>query len=207
MNNKVQLYQKIQQVSIEDMNLEKDMEVGSGNFSYKAVSDTQVTLAVKRAEEKNKIVSIPTSQELVNSEVLKRLDKNNKETITYVDTIKMTLTIIDIETGESIQVESFGKGIDSGDKGFGKASTYARKYALLNAYKIATGEDPDAVKSEAMATAKTVSEKRKIVIDFLNNDTDRLNKALEHFGAGTSDDLSDKDIETMYSSYKQKRLI
>lgn len=207
MNNKVQLYQKIQQVSIEVMNLEKDMEVGSGNFSYKAVSDTQVTLAVKRAEEKNKIVSIPTSQELVNSEVLKRLDKNNKETITYVDTIKMTLTIIDIETGESIQVESFGKGIDSGDKGFGKASTYARKYALLNAYKIATGEDPDAVKSEAMATAKTVSEKRKIVIDFLNNDTDRLNKALEHFGAGTSDDLSDKDIETMYSSYKQKRLI
>ena len=64
MNNKVQLYQKIQQVSIEVMNLEKDMEVGSGNFSYKAVSDTQVTLAVKRAEEKNKIVSIPTGSSL-----------------------------------------------------------------------------------------------------------------------------------------------
>ena len=207
MNSKVQLYQKIQQVSIEVMNLEKDMEVGSGNFSYKAVSDTQVTLAVKRAEEKNKIVSIPTSQELVNSEVLKRLDKNNKETITYVDTIKMTLTIIDIETGESIQVESFGKGIDSGDKGFGKASTYARKYALLNAYKIALGEDPDAIKSEEMSVSKSVSEKRKAVLNYLNNDTERLNKAMEHFGAATSDDLSDKDIEIMYAGYRQKKLI
>ena len=207
MNSKVQLYQKIQQVSIEVMNLEKDMEVGSGNFSYKAVSDTQVTLAVKRAEEKHKIVSIPTSQELVNSEVLKRLDKNNKETITYVDTIKMTLTIIDIETGESIQVESFGKGIDSGDKGFGKASTYARKYALLNAYKIALGEDPDAIKSEEMSVSKSVSEKRKAVLNYLNNDTERLNKAMEHFGAATSDDLSDKDIEIMYAGYRQKKLI
>ena len=58
-----------------------------------------------------------------------------------------------------------------------------------------------------MAVAKTVSEKRKMVVDFLNNDTERLNKAIEHFGAATVDDLSDKDIEKMYSSYKQKSLI
>ena len=119
----------------------------------------------------------------------------------------MTLTIIDIETGESIQVESFGKGIDSGDKGFGKASTYARKYALLNAYKIALGEDPDAIKSEEMSVSKSVSEKRKAVLNYLNNDTERLNKAMEHFGAATSDDLSDKDIEIMYAGYRQKKLI
>jgi len=68
-----------------------------------------------------------------------------------------------------IEVESFGKGIDSGDKGFGKASTYARKYALLNVYKIATGEDPDAEKSKQLETKKTVSEKRIAVVNYLNN--------------------------------------
>ena len=202
----VQLYVKIQKVSMEVMNIEKDMEVGKGNYSYKAVSDNQVTLAIKRAEEKHGLLSVPVKQELISSEVIKKVEKE-RETLTYVDNIKMTLEIFDLETGESITVESFGKGIDSADKGFGKASTYARKYALLNAYKIATGEDPDANKSEQMAVAKTVSEKRKMVVDFLNNDTERLNKAIEHFGAATVDDLSDKDIEKMYSSYKQKSLI
>ncbi len=64
--------------------------------------------------------------------------------INYVDIVKMTLRIVNLENPqEYVDIESFGRGLDTGDKGFGKASTYARKYALLNAYKIATGEDPD----------------------------------------------------------------
>ena len=148
MEEKLNLYQKIQAVSNEVRNITKDMTVGTGNYSYKAVSDLDVTLAVKDAEKKYKIVSIPVKQELLNSEVIRIQKKNNEEGLTYVDTIKMTVRIIDLEdTSQFIEVESFGKGIDTGDKGFGKASTYARKYALLNAYKIATGEDPDAEKS------------------------------------------------------------
>lgn len=206
-NAKQDLFKKIQKVSMEVMNLEKDMQVGTGSYAYKAVSDTQVTLAIKKAEEKHMLNSIPIKQELINSEVIKRVNNENKESLTYVDNIKLTLLIVDLETGESIEVESFGKGIDSGDKGFGKASTYARKYALLNAYKIATGEDPDASKSESMTVAKTVSEKRKAVLDYLNNDNERLLKAQEHFGAATADDFSDSDIEKMYGGYKEKRLI
>lgn len=72
----------------------------------------------------------------------------------------MTVRIINLDKPEEyIEVESFGRGLDSGDKGFGKASTYARKYALLNAYKIATGEDPDDVKSKEMLAMKTLDEK------------------------------------------------
>jgi len=66
--------------------------------------------------------------------------RGDKESIVHIDNIKMTLRIIDLEdTTQFIDIESFGKGIDSGDKGFGKASTYARKYALLNAYKNCNG--------------------------------------------------------------------
>ena len=42
----------------------------------------------------------------------------------------------------------FSEGIDPGDKGSGKAMTYADKYALMKAYKISTGDDPDQDPSE-----------------------------------------------------------
>jgi len=44
------------------MNIEKDMKVGSGNYSYKAVSDAVVTLQVKRAEEKTKYYQYPLNR-------------------------------------------------------------------------------------------------------------------------------------------------
>lgn len=201
------LYTKIQQVSMAVMNLEKDMQVGTGSYAYKAVSDTQVTLAIKKAEQEYGLISIPTNQELINSEIVKKSNKDGSESITYVDTIKMTVKIFDLDTGDSIYVESFGKGIDSSDKGFGKASTYARKYALLNAYKIATGEDPDANKSVEETMPKTISDKRKAVVNYLNKDVKRANKACQHFGAESIEDLSDKDIEEMYTSYKEKNII
>lgn len=150
------LFEKIQAVSMEVMNVTKDMNVGSGVYSYKAVSDLSVTLAIKKAESAHKIVSIPIKQELINSEIVRGVKKvtsnettTETETFTYVDSIKMTTRFIDVEEPtQFIDVESFGKGIDNNDKGFGKASTYARKYCLLNAYKIATGEDPDADHSD-----------------------------------------------------------
>ena len=145
------IYEKIQAVSLDVKNISKNMTVGSGAYSYKAVSDLDVTLAVKEAEATHGIVSIPIKQELIKSEVYRSIKKESyngrdteKETYTYVDDIKMTVRIINLENpDEFIDIETYGKGIDTGDKGFGKASTYARKYALLNAYKIATGEDPD----------------------------------------------------------------
>ena len=145
------LFQRILDISTDVRSIEKSMTVGSGNYSYKAVSDLAVTIAVKTAEEKHGVVSIPIRQELVSSEVYRSTKKETyggkeieKETFTYVDNIKMTVRFINVDDPtEFIDVETYGKGIDTGDKGFGKASTYARKYALLNAYKIATGDDPD----------------------------------------------------------------
>lgn len=205
MEEKLNLYQKIQAVSNEVRNITKDMTVGTGNYSYKAVSDLDVTLAVKDAEKKYKIVSIPVKQELINSEVIRIQKKNNEEGLTYVDTIKMTVRIIDLEdTSQFIEVESFGKGIDTGDKGFGKASTYARKYALLNAYKIATGEDPDAEKSKETTTAVTPSQKRIKVENYLNNNVKVLQSTLSHFNIGTIGDATEKQITAMYDTLTAK---
>lgn len=138
------IYQKIQLVSNDIKNIEKNMTVGTGNYAYKAVQDIDVVLEVKKYEHIHKILSIPIKQDLIKTDIVRTNKGNGVESITYVDIVKMTLRIINLENPqEYIDIESFGRGLDTADKGFGKASTYARKYALLNAYKIATGEDPD----------------------------------------------------------------
>lgn len=208
MSEKLNLFEKIQAVSNEVKNIEKNMEVGQGKYSYKAVSDQDVTLAVKEAETKFRIVSIPVKQELLNTEIIKLVKKNGDEGVNYVDNIKMTIKIVDLDdTNQFIEVESFGKGVDTGDKGFGKAATYARKYALLNAYKIATGEDPDANKSVEQTGQKSISEKRKIVIDYLSTDNNLMVQALQHFNVAEADDLSESDINKMYLTYKKRGVI
>ena len=85
------------------------MTVGSGNYSYKAVSDNSVTLQIKKAETKHGVLSIPIKQELVNSEIIKQ-QKNGKESILCIDTIKMTLRIIDLDdTKEFISPQFFSE--------------------------------------------------------------------------------------------------
>ena len=207
MSEKLNIYQKIALVANDIKNIEKGLTVGTGNYSYKAVSDLDVTLTVKESENKHGLVSIPIRQELVSSEIL-RTTKNGQEKLTFVDTIKMTIHIINLDDiSQEVFIESFGKGIDSGDKGFGKASTYARKYGLLNAYKIATGEDPDADKSNDITTAQTPSEKKVAIENYLNNNLDTLQKLLQHFNVGVIDDMDEKQIDTVYKTYKQKGLI
>lgn len=208
METKPNLYQKIQSVSNKVKNIEKNMTVGTGNYQYKAVSDLDVTLAIKDAETEFGLVSIPMKQELISHEIVKTISKDGKEGITYVDNIKMTVKIVDLDdTTQFIEIESFGKGIDSGDKGFGKASTYARKYALLNAYKIATGEDPDAQKSQQQESPKTPSEKRIAVENYLNKNVATLQNMLQHFSVGQISDFNEKQIESIYKTAKEKNLL
>jgi hypothetical protein len=205
METKLNLYEKIQAVSNEIKGIEKDMTVGSGNYSYKAVSDTQVTLKVKEAETKHRVLSIPIKQELLSSEVHKTLKKDNTEGLTFVENIKLTLRIIDLDdTSQFIDVESFGKGVDTSDKGFGKASTYARKYSLLNAYKIATGEDPDSEAKEQAKTAKMIDEKIVALKNYYEKNSDDLQKMLERFNIGSFEDFTNEDIKHIYDGLKGK---
>lgn len=204
MEAKKNLYEKIQLVSNEIKNIEKNMTVGKGNYAYKAVQDIDVTLEVKEAETKYGLISIPIKQELVKSEVVRIVKEGGGETINYVDIVKMTLRIINLDnTSEYIDVESFGRGLDPGDKGFGKASTYARKYALLNAYKIATGEDPDENKSKQQ-TPTTIDEVKNAVVNYMMTDSNFTQNILSYFNVGSSDDMTSEQFKMAYNNLKKK---
>lgn len=203
------LYQKIQMVSDEIKNIEKKTEVRvTQTSSYKAVADIDVLLAVKKAETKYGLLSIPVKQELVKSEQVLKQDRNGYTSVTFADIVKMTVRIVNVDNPSDtpIEIESFGRGLDSGDKGFGKASTYARKYALLNAYKIATGEDPDEQASQQMAVA-TIDEKRNLVINYMLNNADFGQNVLQHFNLGDANDLNASQVETVYKNLQKKGLL
>ena len=198
------LYKKIQMVSNDIKNIEKNMTVGKGNYSYKAVQDIDVVLEVKKAESDHGIVSIPIKQELIKSETIKTMKENGSEGLTFMDIVKMTLRIVDIDKpSDYIDIESFGRGLDPGDKGFGKASTYARKYALLNAYKIATGEDPDKDKSKEMQPIK-LDEAKNLVINYLMTDNAYLQNVLSYFNLGNIEEMSSTQFSTVYNNLKAK---
>lgn len=198
------LFEKIQAVSEAVRNVEKNIVVGTGNAAYKAVSDLDVLMKVKEAEKEFRLVSIPVRQELVKTEIVRTIGQGGYEKINYVDIVKMTMRIINIDnTSENIKVESFGRGLDAGDKGFGKASTYARKYALLNAYKIATGEDPDQNKSvEQQALSK--DEIRTRVINYLMQNAPYCNSILSYYSLTSLDDMEQKHINSVYKNLTAK---
>lgn len=201
------IYQKIQAVSNDIKNIEKNMTVGKGAYAYKAVQDIDVTLEAKRAETKYGLVSIPVRQELVRSDIVKTMKDNGSEGVQYVDIVKMTLRIVNLEDPtEFVEVESFGRGLDPGDKGFGKASTYARKYAILNAYKIATGEDPDTEKSKE-TVAMPQDEKRDKVVNYMMGDVQFTQNILSYFNIGSIQDLTEKQVDTVYKNLQKKKLI
>lgn len=201
------LYQKMQDVSNEIKNIEKNMTVGKGNYSYKAVQDIDVVLEVKEAETKYGLISIPIKQELVKSEIVRVQKPDGGETVNYADIVKMTLRIVNVDNvSEFIDVESYGRGLDPADKGFGKASTYARKYALLNAYKIATGEDPDKDKSKEQTIIEP-NARKDAVINYLMIDNVYCQNILSFFNVGSVDDLNKNQVDKIYDNLKKKKLL
>lgn len=146
------IYQRMSRITNELGAVAKNLTVGYGRNSYKAVGEADVLNAVKPVEEKWGIYSYPASRRTISVDTLStsgtKTDQYGKESsverIQFIFRIETTYRFVNIDNpAEYIDIISFGDGIDSADKAPGKAMTYSDKYALLKAYKIQTGDDPD----------------------------------------------------------------
>ena len=142
------IYQKLLSITAELSTVSKNLEVGTGQTKYKAVGELDVLKAVRPLEVKHGIYSYPTSRRIIESGIIenKAYDKNGNEIIrkNLYERIEVTYRFVNVDNPEEfIEITSYGDGIDSQDKSVGKAMTYADKYALMKAYKIMTGDDPD----------------------------------------------------------------
>lgn len=139
------LYQKIHAVMCESESLEKNLTVGTGTNSYKAVGESEVLNAIKPLFKKYGLIILPVSGVIgeVNGTVETEYNGIKKVTARNIAQLTCYYKIIDIETGEFEQVVGFGFGADSQDKGSGKSCTYALKTVLQKTFLLFSGEDTD----------------------------------------------------------------
>ena len=154
--------------------IDKSMTVGTGNFSYKGVPDQEVKKIIGEAMRVNGLCLLPIGVDAkVEVDNWQEGDKRKQSVFTEVNTKYMLLH----SSGESIELQGYGQGVDSQDKSAGKATTYALKYTLLYLFLVPTGkiDDSDATHSEDSEVPKKEYAKK----EYPKNDTPKkawLNK-------------------------------
>jgi hypothetical protein len=83
-----------------------------------------------------------------------RIDGSRSET-TRMARVVMAYTFADVDSGEEIVAKVAGQGLDAGDKAPYKAMTGALKYALLQSFLLATGDDPEDERLDARFTCQS----------------------------------------------------
>lgn len=147
------IYQRMAAITAKLQTVAKNLDVQTGGGkSYRAVSERDIIDAVKPLEAEFGVYSYPVVRETVAAEILETEttygDKTTKKT-TFYTRIKTVYRFVNVDDPRDyIDTVVFSVGLDSQDKGDGKAMTYGDKYALMKAYKISTGDDPDAEASK-----------------------------------------------------------
>lgn len=183
------IYQKINEVMKAIEYLTKDDKVEFGTTKYKAISEEKVTTAVRKELVKQGIVILPINQEAENKELIR-----TEKSVNMLSSVHVRYRIQNIDdVNDFVEVESNGTGVDTQDKGVGKAMTYSYKYMLLRTFAIPTGEDPDKISSaETDEKIKTEIESKKIISQKLQ---DGLNLSIE------KNNISDEKVLEILNKY------
>lgn len=190
--NEFNIFQRMAAISIEMETVAKNLTVGDGKNKYKAVSERDIIDAVKPLEAKFGVYSYPVSRRVLESNMLETETQYGTKT-TFMTRIETTYRFVNVDKpDEFIEIVSFAEGIDSQDKGSGKAMTYADKYALMKAYKISTGDDPDPEASQPTE----YKQKSQMVFDPNNGGAYRnmLLIALQHRGIDVNAYAAEKGL-------------
>ena len=175
------IYQKMLLATAQIEKVAKNLRVEMGRGSYKAVSEADVLAAVKPIEIEHGIYSFPVARNVIETATLttsKEYNGNKTESNQLFMRLETVYRFVNTEKpDEFIDITTYGDGIDSGDKAPGKAMTYADKYALLKAYKIETGDDPD---KEGSAELKKVDNAKKAEVKADRIDDVSFKKIVNH---------------------------
>lgn len=129
--------------------VQKDKRMQSGG-SYRYVSVEAVIDALRPEMIKQQLVLLPSDVQPLTLEHFegKNGGRQNRTQLKY------TFKLLHAPSGESEPVVVIGEAIDVGDKSSNKAMTAARKYALILAFNIETGDDPDDTPSHTQERAQ-----------------------------------------------------
>lgn len=205
------IFEKLSAISIEITNVAKNLNVGVGSSQYKAVGEADVLAAVRPAEAKYRVYSYPIHREVIESGTIDSVNFKGEVKKQIFERIEVTYRFVNMDKPEDyIDIISYGDGIDVGDKSVGKAMTYADKYALLKAYKIITGEDPDQKESEPISsrTVKPAPAVKKGVSPEVAKECEQLGVTLEAIAAKKGmkvQDLTDEIVKPGLMILKKRK--
>ena len=204
---KMNIYQRLSNVTTELGHVAKNLNVGWGDNSYKAVSEVDVLNAVKPLEDKHGVYSFPLERTIVDHGVITSIDSKRKEKKQFYLRVETKYRFVNVDNpSEYIDITSYGDGLDSGDKATGKAMTYADKYALLKAYKISTGDDPDKDASQDLKSVKTNRQTKQQPTQQSNNIdiTELTNRQTKQQPTQQSNNIDITELTTTYQSLLMK---
>ena len=196
------IYQRLLAIMTDLKALEKTLTIDMGkDKSYKAVCEADVLAAVKPLEAKHGVYSYPCDREIVFGDFVEKKTQYGPRVEVFIR-VKTTYRFVNVDKpDECIETVTFGDGVDSQDKAPGKAITYSDKYALLKAYKIITGVDPDQYESGDIEPINT---------DLVKNKTDApINPVVAEIISAEIDDLEKqgfkpKDGRSLYENIVDK---
>ena len=204
------IYEKMLAITNEIGTVAKNLEVGVGKSQYKAVGEADVLKAVKELEAKYNVYSYPSNRKVIDNSIMQTRKEYNgqvTESNQLFMRIEVEYTFVNVEKpDEQIKIISYGDGIDTQDKGPGKAMTYADKYALLKAYKIVTGEDPDQQHSPdtvKIGEQKINDVKVKALKQAFENkglSAGQISNGLSYFGYKNIEDIKEDDYMKIYNA-------
>lgn len=170
------IFQRISAVMKDVQYLAKDDQIEFGKTKYRAISEEKVTTTIRKSLITHGIVIVPVKQEHSKDGVL--------------TTVDVTYRIQNVEDeNDYIEAVSSGTGVDTQDKGVGKAMTYAYKYLLLRTFAIPTGEDPDKISSAELDDRFSREQKveyiddikKKVLLDSLEVVGSDIESTLKYF--------------------------
>lgn len=136
------------------------------NGQYRFVSHDAVTAKLHPLLVKYGVTIIPNMESMT--------QEGNRTTVS----IRFTFVNADCPA-DNFTVQYFAQGIDPGDKGPGKAISYAYKYALLKTFCLETGDDPDNDAKAAYEPPKCQEFSTMIPAEYTQKDMHKVEKFLE----------------------------
>jgi len=135
------IYEKLAKVQEATDFLKKENASYGAKFNY--VSSSQVLSAVRGTMREVGLILVPR---IVGVDVGDHATAKGAHW--YFTQLTMTMTWVNVENPEEkVECPWYGQGLDDGEKGVGKALTYAEKYFMLKFFNIPTDkDDPDAAK-------------------------------------------------------------
>ena len=127
------IYQRLLEVMKKVGYVQKDQKKVNGQYTY--VKNDDVNEKLRQHIMDQEVIAIPT--------ILESMQDGNRSVV------KVSIAFVCADNpSDNVVVHFYGHGVDNQDKGVGKATTYAIKYALLKLFMLTTGDDADVEKHQ-----------------------------------------------------------